>query len=81
MQQDGAAPHTAGASMAWLAAHFPGRLISLKSEVEWAPHSPDLSPLDFFPLGIPEGPSLQGQATDNGSSEGCHRERSRQRAP
>ena len=48
MQQDGGAPHTAGASMAWLAAHFPGRLISLKSEVEWAPHSPDLSPLDFF---------------------------------
>ena len=34
--------------MAWLQEHFPGRLISLKAEVEWAPHSPDLSPLDFF---------------------------------
>ena len=48
MQQDGATPHTAGGSMTWLKEHFPDRLISLKAEVEWAPHSPDLSPLDFF---------------------------------
>ena len=33
---------------------FPGRVISLKEEVEWAPHSPDLSPLDFFFWGYPK---------------------------
>ena len=47
-QQDGATPHTAAASHLWLQERFPGRVISLKEEVQWAPHSPDLSPLDFF---------------------------------
>ena len=47
-QQDGATPHTAAASRLWLQQRFPGRVISLKEEVQWAPHSPDLSPLDFF---------------------------------
>ena len=51
-QQDGAAPHTARSSLEWLEVHFPGRLISLKCAVEWAPHSPDLSPLDFFLWGF-----------------------------
>ena len=50
-QQDGATPHTAAASRLWLQERFPGRVISLKEEVQWAPHSPDLSPLDFFPWG------------------------------
>ena len=48
LQQDGAAPHTAKSSLEWLSEHFPDRLITLKGEVQWAPHSPDLSPLDFF---------------------------------
>ena len=47
-QQDGATPHTAAASCLWLQQRFPDRVISLKEEVQWAPHSPDLSPLDFF---------------------------------
>ena len=47
-QQDGSTPHTAAASRLWLQQRFPGRVISLKEEVQWAPHSPDLSPLDFF---------------------------------
>ena len=47
-QQDGATPHTAAASRLWLQQRFLGRVISLKEEVQWAPHSPDLSPLDFF---------------------------------
>ena len=47
-QQDGATPHTARASLDWLERHFPGRHISLKTDVPWAPHSPDLSPLDFM---------------------------------
>lgn len=50
-QQDGATPHTACASMDWVRSHFPDRHISLKSAVPWAPHSPDLSPLDFFMWG------------------------------
>ena len=50
-QQDGATPHTAAASRLWLQQRFPGRVISLKEEVQWAPHSPDLSPLDFFLCG------------------------------
>lgn len=51
-QQDGAPPHTAKRSLEWLEEHFPDRHISLKSAVEWAPHSPDLSPLDFFLWGF-----------------------------
>ena len=48
IQQDGATPHTAVTSRAQLQERFPGRVISLKEEVEWAPHSPDLSPVDLF---------------------------------
>ena len=47
-QQDSVTPHTPAASRLWLQERFPGRVISLKEEVQWAPHSPDLSPLDFF---------------------------------
>jgi hypothetical protein len=47
-QQDGATPHTSRDSMAWLQRHFPGRHVSNKAVVSWAPHSPDLSPLDFM---------------------------------
>jgi hypothetical protein len=43
-QQDGAPPHTANVTMAWLREKFGERLISRKAEVEWAPHSPDLNP-------------------------------------
>ena len=44
LQQDEAAPHTAKSSLEWLREHFPDRLITLKGEVQWVPHSPDLSP-------------------------------------
>jgi len=47
-QQDGAPPHTAVASRQWLEDHFARRLISFRTANEWAPHSPDLSPADFF---------------------------------
>lgn len=47
-QQDGATPHTAQKSLQWLKEKFDKRLISLKTDVEWSPNSPDLSPLDFF---------------------------------
>ena len=48
LQQDGASSHTAKVSLDWLAQNFGKRVISLKAKLEWAPHSPDLSPLDFF---------------------------------
>ena len=47
-QQDGASPHTSNLSLDWLKENFGGRVISLKTDFEWAPHSPDLSPPDFF---------------------------------
>jgi hypothetical protein len=47
-QQDGATPHTSRNSLAWLQQHFPGRHVSSKTTIPWAPHSPDLSPLDYM---------------------------------
>ena len=47
-QQDGATPHCSNASLEWLRLHFGTRLIGRRLAVEWSPHSPDLSPLDFF---------------------------------
>ncbi|PNF43865.1 hypothetical protein B7P43_G04223, partial [Cryptotermes secundus] len=47
-QQDGATAHTARAPMTVLRAKFPGRLISLRGDIPWAAHSPDLTPCDFL---------------------------------
>ncbi|CAM1304959.1 Uncharacterised protein r2_g1479 [Pycnogonum litorale] len=47
-QQDGASSHTSNLSRDWLKKNFGDRVISLKTDFEWAPHSPDLSPPDFF---------------------------------
>ena len=47
-QQDGATPHTSNDLLAWLQQHFPGRLISRRCDPEWAPHSHDLNPPDFY---------------------------------
>ena len=47
-QQDGATPHTAQRSFQWLKEKLDRRFFSLKTDVEWSPNSPDLSPLDFF---------------------------------
>jgi len=47
-QQDGATPHTSNETIAWLRQRFEGRLISRRCDVEWAPHSPDLNPPDFY---------------------------------
>lgn len=51
-QQDGATPHTSNASLGWLEQHFPGRIISRRTDNEWAPHSPDMSPPDFYLWGF-----------------------------
>ena len=47
-QQDGATPHTSNLTLDFLRGVFGGRLISRRADHEWSPHSPDLSPLDFF---------------------------------
>lgn len=47
-QQDGAAPHTAGATLEWLDEQFGSRIISLNRDLIWPPHSPDMSPLDYW---------------------------------
>jgi transposase-like protein len=47
-QQDGATAHTARISMDFLREAFPGRLISLRGDVNWPARSPDLAPCDYF---------------------------------
>lgn len=44
-QQDGASAHTAARTITYLQEYFDDRLISRGI---WPPHSPDLTPLDFF---------------------------------
>ena len=46
-QQDWASPHTSNLFRDWLKENFRSRVISLKTDFEWAPHSPDLSPQIF----------------------------------
>ena len=54
--QDGATPHTANATLELLRQKFGDRVISRRTDIPWAAHSPDLNPLDFF---------LWGYAKDN----------------
>ncbi|PNF40315.1 hypothetical protein B7P43_G05785, partial [Cryptotermes secundus] len=61
-QQDGATAHTARASMAVLRAKFPGRLISLRGDIPWAAHSPDLTPCVF--MGIPQAEVFKHRPTN-----------------
>ena len=47
-QQDRATPHIARDVLVWLSKTFGQKSISFRTDQEWPPHSPDLSPLDFF---------------------------------
>ena len=47
-QQDVAPPHTSKLALDWLKSNFNNRVISRKTDFEWVPHSPALSPADFF---------------------------------
>ena len=47
-QQDDTTPHTSNETFQWLRYRFGDRLISRRCEIEWAPHSPDLNPPDFY---------------------------------
>ena len=44
--------HTARGSRDLLADLFGGRVISLRTQTDWAPRFPDLTPLDFFLCGF-----------------------------
>ncbi|KAF0300316.1 hypothetical protein FJT64_027150 [Amphibalanus amphitrite] len=46
--QDVAPPHTARETLQLLQELFGCRVISKGSEKQWAPHSPDLNPLDYW---------------------------------
>ena len=47
-QQDGTSSHTSYLFLDWLKENFGGFVISLKTDFEWIPQSPDLSHPDFF---------------------------------
>ena len=47
-QQDGATCHTANDTLSLLSGMFQQRIISLRTEKVWPPHSPDLNPPDYF---------------------------------
>ena len=51
-QQDGAPAHRTNATIALLREKFGDRVISIGSEVQWPPRSPDLSPCDSFLWGF-----------------------------
>ena len=48
LQLDGAFPHTALENRLWLEDKFDDQIVSLKTPNECAPHSPDLTPMDYF---------------------------------
>ena len=48
LQQDGAPPHYYGDVRAYLDENLPNRWIGRRGSIEFPPHSPDLTPLDFF---------------------------------
>ena len=73
-QQDGATPHTSNIALEWLEAHFCGRVISRKTAHPWPPHSPDLTPLDFFLWGYLKSRVYQSSPktlTDLKAAIGC----------
>ncbi len=57
-QQDSATAHTSRPSLSLLREMFPGHLISLRGAIGWPPRSPDLTPCDFFSVGLPESKGL-----------------------
>jgi len=57
-------------SLGVLGEMFPGRLISLRGDVGWPTRSPDLSPCDFFLLGIPKRKGFQTSSSISWGFEG-----------
>ena len=53
--QDDAPPQTAGDTITFLRQLFRNHLIALGTTHDWAPHSPDLNPLDYWFWGASKG--------------------------
>ena len=51
-RQNGATCHFSGGTIGLLREKFPGRVISRNDDYNWPPRSCDLTPLDFFSLGV-----------------------------
>ena len=51
-QQDGAPLHYLGEVREYLNTRFPGRWVGRAAPIAWPPRSPDLTPMDFFLMGI-----------------------------
>ena len=47
-QKDGSISHISSSILLWLRQRFEDRLINMRCDVEWAPHSPDLTPSDLY---------------------------------
>ena len=47
-QQNGATAHTSLRAIWIMREMFPGHLISLRGDIGWSAHSPDLNPCNFF---------------------------------
>jgi hypothetical protein len=63
-QHDGAPAHYGEDVRHWLYATYPVRWIGRGGPIAWPPRSPDLTPMDFFPVGAPEGASLRSPFQD-----------------
>ena len=53
--QDCAHPHTAGDTITFLRQLFRNCLVALGTTHDWAPHNPDLNPLDYWFWGAAKG--------------------------
>jgi hypothetical protein len=60
--QNGAPAHYGEDIRQWLKAIYPGRWIGCGGPIAWPPRSPDLTAMDFFPVGTPEGASLRSSS-------------------
>ena len=52
--QDGAPPHFAVVAREWLNAQFLGKWMGRRGSHKWPARSPDLTPCNFFSLGLVE---------------------------
>jgi len=62
-QQDGAPPHCGLIDRDFLNETFPNRWIGRNGPTTWPPRSPDITPLDFFFVGLCKRQSVQNAST------------------
>lgn len=65
-QHDGAPPHASRQTQEWLNRRFPMQWIGRGGAVSWPARSPDLTPLDFFFVGLCERPGVRNRNNDAG---------------